>query len=239
MENIRIIIASIPKLLTVVPISLAILAVSVAIGSVIGLGLTLVRLGNHPFPKLLASIYISFMRGTPLLIQLFLAFFGIPAVLKQFGVTTSGWQNEIFAVIAFSLNLGAFLSEIFRSAYLSVDRGQIEAAHSIGMNDQQTLVRVIFPQALLVALPNMSNMIIDLLKNTSLAFSIGVVDIMGKGSQLAAAAFGVGQLGIFLSVALLYIIICTIMEKGFHLLERSLSKGLNPISEAGSPATAA
>lgn len=229
MENIKVIFESIPRLLTVLPITLSILVVASFIGILIGMGLTFVRLGKRNFPKLIAAVYISFMRGTPLLIQLFLAYFGLPVLLKNFGINTSAWQSEIFAVIAFSLNLGAFLSEVFRSAYISVDRGQIEAAHSIGMNEVQTFVRIIFPQALRVAIPNMGNVIVDMLKNTSLAFSIGVVDVMGKGTQLAAATFGVGQLGIFLSVAIIYIVVCTCMQKGFNLLEKALSKDLNPV----------
>ena len=231
MESIKIIINSIPRLLTALPVTLLILIIAVIIGILIGMGLTFIRLGNRQIPNAMASVYISFMRGTPLLIQLFLAYFGLPALLKFFGINTTAWHNEVFAIIAFSLNLGAFLSEVFRSAYLSVDMGQIEAAHSIGMNDLQTFFRIIFSQALRVAIPNMGNIIVDMLKNTSLAFSIGVVDVMGKGTQLAAAAFGVGQLSIFIGVAIIYIIVCTCMQKGFNLLEKLLSKDLNSLPD--------
>ena len=228
MENLNVIVHSIPLLITVLPMTIMILVIAFFFGALIGIALTLIRLGDRRFLKKAAAVYISFMRGTPLLIQLFLAYFGIPAILEIAGINTATWQNEVFAIIAFSLNLGAFLSEVFRSAYISVDKGQIEAAYSIGMNGMQAFRRIIFPQALRVAIPNMGNIIVDMLKNTSLAFSIGVVDVMGKGTQLASAAFGVGQLGIFIGVAVIYIIVCTILQKGFDLLERALSKDLRP-----------
>lgn len=229
MENIKVIIDAIPLLITVLPMTMLILVTAVSFGIIIGLLLTYVRLINKRIPNAIATVYISFMRGTPLLIQLFLAYFGLPALLEAFGISTASWQNEMFAIIAFSLNLGAFLSEIFRSAYISVDRGQIEAAYSIGMNSTEVASRIIFPQALRVAIPNMGNIIIDLLKNTSLAFSIGVVDVMGKGTQLASAAHGVGQLGIFLGVAIIYICVCIGLQKAFDTLEKALSKDLRPV----------
>ncbi len=231
MENLKVIVDSIPLLITVLPMTLMILVIALFFGVIIGMGLTFIRLGNKRFLKMVAAVYISFMRGTPLLIQLFLAYFGLPAILGAFGINTATWQNEAFAIIAFSLNLGAFLSEVFRSAYISVDKGQIEAAYSIGMNGMQAFRRIIFPQALRVAIPNMGNIIVDMLKNTSLAFSIGVVDVMGKGTQLASAAFGVGQLGIFIGVAIIYIIVCTFMQKGFDLLEKAMSKDLKPVDD--------
>jgi len=229
MENFKVMLDSLPLLMTVLPMTLFILTIAVLIGTIIGIALTLIKMRQNRILNAIARVYISFMRGTPLLIQLFLAYFGLPSFLKIFGISTSTWQNEVFAIIAFSLNLGAFLSEVFRSAYISVDKGQIEAAYSIGMNGFQTTRRIILPQALRVAIPNMGNVIVDMLKNTSLAFSIGVVDVMGKGTQLASATFGVGQLGIFLGVALIYIIVCTCMQKGFNLLEKTLSKDLKPI----------
>lgn len=231
MENLKVIIHSIPLLITVLPMTLLILTIALFFGMMIGMGLTFIRLGNRRFLKMAAAVYVSFMRGTPLLIQLFLAYFGLPAVLGLLGINTAIWQNEIFAIIAFSLNLGAFLSEVFRSAYISIDKGQIEAAYSVGMNGMQAFRRIIFPQALRVAIPNMGNIIVDMLKNTSLAFSIGVVDVMGKGTQLASAAFGVGQLGIFIGVAVIYIVVCTLMQKGFDCIEKAMSKDLKPVDD--------
>jgi His/Glu/Gln/Arg/opine family amino acid ABC transporter permease subunit len=225
MKVIKLIIHFIPLLLKALPLTADILVKSILLGLVVSMLLTIGRLGKNKFIQKIVAVYISFMRGTPLIIQIFLMFFGLPIILKSFGINTLSWDGMIYAVLTFGLNVAAFFSEILRSAYLAINKGQIEAAYSIGMSDFQVFRRVIVPQALASALPNITNMIIEVLKNTSLAVSIGVVDMMGKANQLAQASFGVGQLEVLLAVSLLYWFISLIMILISNKITIRLNKG--------------
>lgn len=201
----QIAIEKLPVLLGALPTTFYILFVSVAVALVLGAALTMLKLSRHTVPRVAATVYISFMRGTPMVAQVLIAFIGIPILMRTwFGMATTGSTNLFCAVIAFSLNEAAFFAEIFRSAYLAIDKGQIEAAQSIGMSRVQTFWRVILPQTAMSALPNTTNMIIELMKNTSVGLAIGVVDLMGMAKQVSYNTMGVGQTPIFLETAVLY-----------------------------------
>src|SRR5258708_1193079 len=144
------ILQAIPNLLKALPLPLLIVILSLAFGLVLALLLTAAKLGKSRVLRTLATWYISFIRGTPSLVQLFLVFYGLPQLLKLIGIDINGWDKVVFAIITFSLNGAAYLSEIMRSSYLAVDRGQQEAAFSIGMNMTQSLWRIVFPQALAI-----------------------------------------------------------------------------------------
>jgi amine acid ABC transporter, permease protein, 3-TM region, His/Glu/Gln/Arg/opine family len=214
-----------PKLLEALPLTLLIVILSLAFGLLLALLLTAAKLGSSRILRILATWYISFIRGTPPLVQLFLVFYGLPQVLKGIGIDINSWDKVVFAIITFSLNGAAFLSEIMRSAYQAVDRGQQEAAFSVGMTPFQAFRRVMLPQAFAIALPNLGNSAISLLKETSLAFTIGVVDVMGRAQVISIRSNGVNQLELFIAVALLYWALCFIIEKAVALLERAFKKG--------------
>lgn len=215
-----------PFLIGILPSTILIFLCFVLIGIILGLILAIIKFKKNKVINFIITIFVSFERGTPLLTQLFLVYFGFPAILQLIGLNAWTWNPVIFVIIAYGLNMGAFLSETFRGAYLSIEKGQIEAAESIGMNQAKILTRVILPQGFSVALPNMANLIIDGLKASSLAFSIGVVDIMGKGTQIASTNYGVGQLGTFICVATIYWIICFILEKIFYFAEKQFCKNV-------------
>jgi len=225
---------AIPNLLAVIPSTLILFVCIMAMGIVLGMLLAWERLRKRPIPNALVSIYISFMRGTPLLIQVLIVYFGLRAIfIKGFGIQGANhWPPAFFAFIAYGLNLSAFLCETFRSAYLSVDHGQIEAGLSINMTKGQIFRRVILPQGARIALPNMGNLLIDDYKALSLAFSIGLVELMGRGNGLSNMVQGVGAIGIYLAVALLYWVVCYALSKLLDRIEWSLSKDLRAVNRA-------
>lgn len=221
---------ALPIIAAVLPGTLFILTASLLFGSLLGLLLTIVKLKAQPLFSAMAGVYISFMRGTPTLVQLFLVYYGLPKLLELAGININDWDKVIFAVITFSLHTAAFLAEVMRSAYLAVDRGQREAAYSVGMGGVQAFTRIILPQAFVIALPNLGNTVIAFLKETSLAFTIGVVDIMGQTQLLSTRGYGVRQLEVFIAVSLLYWAICLMIEKSISLLENHYKKGYREIA---------
>lgn len=228
MDSLKIIWENLPYLLKALPNTFFILFVSVAIAIVLGLLLTYMKIGKLKILKAIAGVYISFQRGTPMIAQILIVFIAAPMLLNSIGVNTSGLSNSVYAIIAFSMNEAAFFAEIFRSAYLAIEKGQIEAGQSIGMNRSQVFRRIILPQAAASALPNTTNMIIELMKNTSLGMAIGVVDLMGKANQLALNKYGVGQLEIFITAGIMYWIIGIIFIVISDFITKRLNKGINP-----------
>jgi L-cystine transport system permease protein len=216
---------AIPEIVQAVPISLFIMSTSLIIGFILGLLLTVMKVRKDKVLSPIATAYVSFMRGTPTLIQLFLIYYGLPPILELAGFNINNWSKVVFAIITFSLNCGAFLSEVMRSAYLAVERGQMEAAYSVGMSTIQGLWRVVFPQAFAIALPNLGNSVISLLKETSVAFLIGVNDIMGRALIVSGRGYGIRHFETYIAVSLVYWAIVILMEKGLAFLETIYKKG--------------
>jgi L-cystine transport system permease protein len=216
---------AIPTILKALPLTIMILTLSLFFGTILGLLTTVMKLKKNPVSSAIATFYVSFIRGTPPLLQLYLVYYGLPSVLKAVGIDINDWDKVFFAIVTFSMNSGAYLSEVMRSAYLSVDKGQQEAAFSVGMGSIQAFKRIIFPQAFAIALPNLGNTVIQLFKETSLAFIIGVNDIMGEAQLIIARGYGVKQFETFIAVSLIYWGICIAMEKSFYSLEKMYKKG--------------
>lgn len=229
MKSIKIMVDYLPYLLKALPTTFYILFVSVIIALLLAMLLTWARVGKNKVAKIIASIYISFMRGTPMIAQILIIFIVFPVMLKSWGIAYNPENNSIFAIIAFSLNEAAFFSEIFRSAYLALDKGQIEAGQSLGMTNIQVFFRIILPEGMASALPNTTNMIIELMKNTSLGMAIGVYDIMGKATQLALNNYGVGQVEVFIEVSIMFWIIGLI----FMTISDYITKWMNRGNQIG------
>lgn len=194
-----------------IPLSLA----SFAIGLVIALGMALLRLSRNVVLRGIARFYISVIRGTPLLVQLFVIFYGLPAV----GVVIDPFPA---AVIAFSLNVGGYAAEVIRAAILSVPRGQWEAAHVVGLSPSKTLTRIILPQAARVSVPPLSNTFISLVKDSSLASLILVTELFRQAQNIAA--FSYEFMAIYLEAALIYWLFCLVLSSGQGVLERRLDR---------------
>ena len=191
--------------------------ISFAIGLVIALGVALLRMSANPVLSWIGRAYVSVIRGTPLLVQLFLIFYGLPSI----GVTLDPWPS---AVIAFSLNVGGYAAEIIRASILSVPKGQWEAAYTVGMNRTRTLTRVILPQAARVSVPPLSNTFISLVKDTSLASLILVTELFKVAQQIAAATLEF--MVVYLAAALVYWVICLVLSFGQSALERRLDRNV-------------
>lgn len=220
---------AVPDLLRVVPVTLQITAVSLVLALVVGLATALIRIYRTPVLSQLAALYVSFIRGTPLLVQIYLSYYGLPKVLNWLaerhgwtGLDVGGIPAIAFIYFAFTLNVGAYSSETIRAAILAIDKGQLEAALSIGMTPWQGMRRIVLPQALAVALPSIGNTAISLLKDTSLAFLISVVDLMGEAKILGSR--GLQFFEVYIVVALIYWAICILIERAVAILERRVRR---------------
>ena len=194
-----------------IPLSLA----SFAIGLAIALLMALLRLSRNVVLSGLARFYISIIRGTPLLVQLFVIFYGLPAV----GLTIDPVPA---AIIAFSLNVGGYAAEVIRAAILSVPRGQWEAAHTVGLSPRKTLTRIILPQAARVSVPPLSNTFISLVKDSSLASLILVSELFRQAQNIAA--FSYEFMAVYLEAALIYWLFCLVLSFGQNALEKRLDR---------------
>ncbi|MFC7848150.1 amino acid ABC transporter permease [Arthrobacter sp. NPDC057388] len=194
-----------------IPLTLA----SFAIGLALALLVALMRLSRNVVVSGVARFYVSVIRGTPLLVQLFVIFYGLPSL----GVKLDPWPS---AIIAFSLNVGGYAAEVVRAAILSVPKGQWEAGHTIGMSRGQSLRRIILPQAARVSVPPLSNTFISLVKDTSLASLILVTELFRNAQQIAA--FSQEFMVLYLESALVYWVICLALSSGQSVLERRLDR---------------
>ena len=204
--------------------------ISFFFGLIIALVTALIRLsrqrGAFMILKWIASFYVWLFRSTPLLVQLFIVFFGLP-YLRIKGVLPHGIKLEPFTagIITFSLNTGAYASETFRAAISSVPTGQWEAGAAIGMTRLQILWRIILPQALRVALPPLSNSFISLVKDTSLAASITIMEMFAVSQQIAAENYQ--PLLMYTLVAMVYAAFTTILSYFQGYLERVVDRQVN------------
>jgi L-cystine transport system permease protein len=207
----------IPKLLSCLNTTLTIVCLSILLGFVIGLLVALPRLYKIPVLKRLSEVYISFFRGTPILIQLFLIYYGLPEILLGIHINVSKVPVLDFVILTYALNSGAFISEAIRSSVLAVDRGQVEAAYSIGMTGFQAFRRIVTPQSLALAVPVFANLVIANLKDTSLAFTLGVMELTGKAQTLAQLTQHFIET--YIALALIYLALSLVLEKVFAMAE--------------------
>ncbi|WP_200808324.1 amino acid ABC transporter permease [Demequina sp. NBRC 110055] len=194
-----------------IPLALA----SFALGMVLAVAAALARLSRNRLLAGIARLYISVIRGTPLLVQLFVVFYGLPSL----GLTIDPWPS---AIIALSLNVGGYAAEVVRAAILSVDKGQWEAAYMAGMSRRTALTRVILPQAARVAVPPLSNTFISLVKDTSLTSLILVSEMFRKAQEIAA--FTQEFMLLYVEAGLVYWVVCLALSAGQNALERRLDR---------------
>ena len=212
------------QILPYIKVSLGMLIASMIFGTILGIIVALINIKKIPVIKQLLQVYISFMRGTPLLVQMMIVYYGLPLLIQSvFNIDINGWNTIIFVDIAIVLNEGAFLGEIFRSAITSVDHTQKEAALTVGMTNLQAYRRIIIPQAIRIALPPYGVDMIGVFHNTSLAYSLGVIDLMGRAKTLGVAD-GHSLEG-FLVVTLIYVLFCLILRLIFKKINKNISYG--------------
>ena len=208
--SVEFLIQSIPQIAVYLPITLLITIASCVAGLIVGFFIALARYFEVRVLKTVAKVYISFIRGTPTMVQLVLVYYGIPILLRVMN-EACGIHPVVFAIITLGLNAAAYMSEIIRSALMSVDEGQVEACYSLNMTKWQTLISVVIPQAFVVALPSLGNNFISLLKETSLVFNIAVVDIMAQARIVGARSYRYFE--VYIAVSLIYWVCCMLLER--------------------------
>lgn len=216
--------SSFPRILEALPVTLELTAVSAIFGLLLGFGLAMVKINKPRILTPICTFFVSFMRGTPQLVQLFLAYYGLPLVIKAINASlgtelnVNGVPAIVYAFVAFSLNESAYFSENIRAAILSVDRKEIEAAKSVGMTGAQTMLRIVLPEAIVVAIPNLGNSIISLLKGTSLAYTVTIMDVMGAAK--AVAGRNLRYFEVYIAVSLIYWACSLILEQLVRVIEK-------------------
>lgn len=188
--------------------------ITFVIGLILAILTALARISHLKILQMIARIYVSIIRGTPLLVQLFIIFYGLPTV----GITLDSY---VAAIIGFSLSVGAYGSEIIRAAIISIPKGQWEAGYSIGMSYSQVLRRIILPQATRVSIPPLSNSFISLVKDTSLASLVLLTELFRKAQEIAATNYEF--LLVYCEAALIYWVICFFLS----ILQQSLETRLD------------
>lgn len=191
-------------------VTLSIALISFIFSLILGTAIALIRILNIPIIKYIANAYVSFFRGVPALVVLFFIYFGLPFA----GITLDAYTSSI---IGFTLTSSAYTSEVVRSSIIAVNREQWEMAMDLGANIPQIIRYIILPQATRIAIPALSNILLDLIKGTSLTAMITVRDIFQRAKIVAAT--NNNYITMYLLLAIIYWLICWIFEQGQHQLE--------------------
>ena len=207
---------SFPKLLMpALSATIPLTALSFAIGLLIALITALVQIAKIPVLRRLARFYIWIIRCTPMIVQLFVVYFGLPSI----GITLPSFPA---AVLVFSLSVGAYCSETIRAAIESVPPGQMDAAYCSGFTFRQAMFHIVIPQACSTAFPPLSNSLIGLVKDTSLAYSVALVEVLATAQRIAARTYD--YLWLYLEAALVYLIICSLLTVLQRMAEKYLER---------------
>jgi His/Glu/Gln/Arg/opine family amino acid ABC transporter permease subunit len=219
---------STPEILTALPVTLFLAFIAAGIGLVIAFAVALTRYFKVRVLSEICKVYVSYIRGTPALVQIMLVYFGIPLLLRVLneylgtGFNVNGVPRMVFAIVALSFNAGAYMSETIRSALLSVDVGQLEAAYSVNMSVKQALVRIVIPQAFAVAIPPLANTLVSLIKETSLVFTISIIDLMARARIVGSRGYRFFE--IYVVVSIVYWIICAGIARLLGMAEKRTRK---------------
>ena len=207
--------------------TLELTALSLLLAAPLAFYMAMLRIKGHVFGSCVTKAYISFVRGTPIILQILLLYSLLPSFLNVLFRAVGSDFNVFdrvdpfwYAVAVFTLNTVALLAEVFRSALLSISPGQLEAGVSIGLSELQTYRHIIIPQAIVVAMPSICNITVNLIKGTSLAFLMTVKDITAIGK--IAASYGYNYIEAYLDVFFVYIIICTVIQLAYRFAEQHI-----------------
>jgi len=223
-ESISLISGSVFSMLSGIGVTFQLIFISAILGMILAVILLLMRISNKWYLNYLAQLYIYIFRGTPILVQLFIIYYGLP----QFEFVRESFLWPVLrdgfgcAVVALFLNSAAYTTEILRGGVLSVDKGLVEAASALGLSKRQSFIHITAPIAIRLSLPAYSNEFISLLKSTALASTITVVDMTGIGRTIVSETFAPYE--IYISLALIYIVLTFIIQKIFGSLESILSR---------------
>lgn len=224
--NLNFILESFPKILGALPVTLEITAVTLVIGWLVGLIVAVGKIKGKPWLQKVLHILTDIIRGIPTVVLLYIVYFGLPTILSNcFGINTRGTSKVVYVVTALSIELATSSSEMFRSAYNSLQKGQLEAAHALGYTNWQSFIHVILPQGTFVILPNLGNAVLAVIQATALVYTLGIFDILGKARQIDINMAGVMTFEMYICAALIYWILALVIGQLFKQLERYFGRG--------------
>ena len=220
------IIEFIPTLLPYLSVTFEVLLGTTLVGLLLGFFLAKAMLSKRAWKRRTAGFVINAFRCTPSIVMLFVIFYGLPNLFwALFHIDINGWSKAVYVITALGFLFSATAAEIMRASYLAVPAGQREAALTSGLTEEQAFVRILLPQAFVVSIPNLGNSLIAILKEGSLAFTIGLIDLMGRGSMLVSINFGAYALETYIAQAIIYWTLTLLFEQVFRQVEARLSKG--------------
>lgn len=203
------------------PRTLQVSAFALVVGIVLGLFLALAKMSGSKVLKVIASVYIEVIRSTPMIAQALIMAYGVPMILQSKGINFK-WGNLLIpALIVCGLNSAAYMAEVIRSGIQAIDKGQIEAAHSLGMSKRQVNMLIVLPQAFKIVIPALVNELVTLIKETSILAYVGVVEVIRSAQLWNATTFE--TFPAYVGAAVVYFIVCFPMSKGVQYLEKRLS----------------
>lgn len=215
---------ALPEVIKGLPMTLLVIILTTLLGSLLGGLVAWASLSKDKALENLAKGYVFILRCTPPIVLLFLVFYGVPEFLNWWlGLDINNWSKLIFVLVTMVLLFSAMISEVFKAAYQAIPKGQLEAGLSIGLTSEQTFVRIIAPQAFKVALPNITTAILNLMRDAALAYTIGFIDVMGKGNLLISRHLGNYSLETYTAVAFVYWGIALILSLISRIAEQQLS----------------
>jgi len=219
--DIAFILNKLPGLLSAVPVTLYITALSLVFGWLAGLLLAWGKISKNKTINAIVDGYTSIMRGVPTILILFIVYFGIPQILENgFGIPVSRWSKYFFAIVALSIELSVQSSELFKSAYLSVDKGQMDAARVLGYSRWKMFIYVILPQGLAVITPNLGSGVLAVMQGSALVYSLGIFDILGKARQINNNVSNTKSFEMYFVAALLYWLIALVIDFVFRKIDK-------------------
>ncbi|GIM30353.1 cystine transporter permease [Clostridium polyendosporum] len=196
-------------------VTLEISIISLILGTILGIVFALFRISSNPILSGLAGVYVWIVRGTPLLVQLFILYFGLPQIGIKLSPMVSG-------IVGLSVNTGAYIAEIIRSGIQAIDHGQMEAAQSLGMSYPKAMIRIIGPQVAKICVPSLVNQFIMSLKNSSMASLVTISELFRAGEQLIATTFR--SFEVYTTVAVLYLAMNSVFMVIANMLEKRMGK---------------
>lgn len=231
-----------PEVLASIPVTLLLVFVSIPIGWVLGILIALVKNAKVPVLYQISVVFVSFMRSVPMVVVLFVAYYSVPLIIQSYttsiglSVNVDAVPAAAYAICAFIFEQAAYSSEVFRSAILAVDKGQLEAAESVGMTKAVAYLRIVLPQAITSALPNLNGLFVGLVQGTSLAYFVGVYEVMATSNLLATSSYA--YIEAYLMATVIYEVLSFVFNRIFRVIEGRASRYLNLTAPDASAQTA-
>lgn len=223
-----------PKILAALPVTISITILALIFGWSLGLVASFGKIKGPKWLKGILSVLTDIIRGIPTVVLLYLVYFGLPQLLGTIGIDIGDWSKRSFVVIALTIELATTSSEMFRSAFNALQKGQLEAAHALGYTKIQVFTHIIVPQGVFVILPNLGSAVLSIIQATALVYTLGVYDILGKARQIDTNVAHVKTFEMYFAVAIIYWLLAIVIGWIFKALEKYFGRGSKGISASTS-----